>query len=110
MSGIDFGRSGSESTVYASLWRRRGGDPSEAPRRFDPKGECGRGSIRASISCPSRTNAKRSAEQFRLSTQPRPVQLGDWDHGTRHRSRQKRDIRRDQVDRTRFSRNDVSKA
>jgi hypothetical protein len=41
-------------------------------------------------------------QQFLLSTQPRPVQLGDWYHGTRHRSRQKRDIRRHQVDRTLF--------
>jgi hypothetical protein len=53
-------------------------------------------------------NAKPASGQFLLSTQPRPVQLGDWYHGTRHRSRQKRDIRYNQVDRT-FSRNDISK-
>jgi len=46
----------------------------------------------------------RPAEQLLLSTQPRSAQFGDWYHGMRHRSRQKRDIRRNQVDRTRFSR------
>ena len=33
-------------------------------------------------------------QQFLLSTQPCPVQLGDWDDGPWHRPRQKRDIRR----------------
>jgi hypothetical protein len=57
---------------------------------------------------PRSADAKPASGQFLLSTQQRPVQLGDWYHGTRHRSRQKRDIRHNQVDRS-FSRNDISK-
>jgi len=43
------------------------------------------------------------------SIQARPLRVGDWCYGTRHRSGQKRDIHRNQVDRTLLSRNDVPK-
>jgi hypothetical protein len=37
-----------------------------------------------------------------FSIQTRPLQLGNWYQGTRHRLRQKRDIRCNQIDRTLF--------
>jgi hypothetical protein len=69
MSGIDFGRSGSESTVYASLRRRRGGDPSEAPRRFDPKANVVEDrSMPRSAAPPARMpNGQRNSSVFQLN-------------------------------------------